>query len=189
MRSTTGTILLATLFTLLFSAGCDRDSTDIQQSTNVPTATLVQSSGCRHVVNDREARYTTTPDCVILTYDRHKILRLRHTNAVMNCCISGHTVSALVSDGLIRVVEQERYDGTQPCRCLCLYDLEYEVRPIEPGIYRIVIDEPNLAPGEAILEGIVDLSAPTIDTVCVEHTAYRSLANTGFARRVPVPVE
>ncbi|MBK7142595.1 MAG: hypothetical protein IPH75_10995 [bacterium] len=188
--SATGTSLLVrSTLVLLLILSCSHESPQMQQSVTTPTAVMVQSSGCRQTVSDREARYTATPDCIYLSYDKHHVLRLTHVNAVMNCCISGNSVSAVVSEGMIRITEQEKFEGTQPCRCLCLYDLVYEVRQVPPGLYTIRIEETNLPSGEPMLEGTVDLTSPITDTICVQHSNYRSLATSSFERRVPVPME
>jgi hypothetical protein len=74
-----------------------------------------------------------------------------------------------VAKNIIRIEENE-LEGL--CDCDCLFDLDYEIRNLDPGTYVIQVIEPYLEEGDEKLEFEVDLiSAPT-GAYCVDRSHY-----------------
>jgi hypothetical protein len=91
------------------------------------------------------------------------ILKVRHVNAGFNCCA---TITAEVQPGDYTIFLEESESGP-PCDCLCLYDLEFEIRGIAPMQGSLLLT--------GSLAGIrvdFDLSVQTSGSYCEERTTY-----------------
>ncbi|UCH82949.1 MAG: hypothetical protein JSW50_10790 [Candidatus Latescibacterota bacterium] len=134
-----------------------------------PAGRLTGASGC----NDFGATgaFDVTPpneDCVDYHYNGNNILLLTHLNAGFNCCpVIGADIA--IEENNITITEKE-ISGL--CDCLCLFDLDYEIVNIPPGVYTIKVIEPHLMPGDELLEFVVDLTAEPAGTYCVERNRY-----------------
>jgi hypothetical protein len=106
-------------------------------------------------------------DCLAYTYNTDFTLDLKHINAGFNCCPGQFKTTITADDTLITVETVESIHG---CRCTCLFDLDYEVKHVAPGIHRIKIIEQCLGEGDEQLDFVVDLSLPTSGISCVERT-------------------
>jgi hypothetical protein len=63
---------------------------------------------------------------------------LAHHDAVYNCC--AHVVVYLEDERpLIRFVEQEEYHDSEPCRCLCTYELGARLSNLPAGSYTVQV--------------------------------------------------
>ena len=62
--------------------------------------------------------------------------------------------------------------GSLTCDCLCLFDLDYEITNLPPGVYTIRVNEPYLWEGAEVLEFTVDLSAVPSGSHCVYRDHY-----------------
>ncbi len=74
--------------------------------------------------------------------------------------------------GKNNIITIEENETESLCNCLCLFDLDFEIHNIQPGVYTIKIVEPYLYEGEDILEFAVDLSAATSGSFCVNRYLY-----------------
>jgi hypothetical protein len=137
-----------------------------------PVGRLIDRTDCKSSAGaaaGAAAAPTSSEECVEYDYDGSRLLRLRHVNAGFNCCPG--TVSADIdgSGGTIRIRETE---SSSLCDCSCLYDLTYEIAPLTPGRYRIVVLGPYQAETDPPLAFEVDLDRAASGTFCVERTHY-----------------
>jgi len=107
-----------------------------------------------------------TQTCIEYTYDGVSTLHVRHINGLFNCCPVFVAEFAIDGD-LITITEVDSlYMGG--CDCDCLFDVDYEITGLMPGIYTLSIDEISTFPGDDPLEAQIDLTAATSGIFCVE---------------------
>ena len=133
-----------------------------------PTGHLVNMSACKNLdlaadggIKDRDQ------DCIQYTYE-DKTLRLKHVNTAFNCCPDVEA-TVLVRGDSIFIVEHEIQGD---CRCLCLYDLDYEIRHLEVGSCRVLVSQEYLLEGDEPLEFAMDLLSSPSGTYCVKRDHY-----------------
>ena len=112
----------------------------------------------------------TRPDCLVFEYDGVSTLVIRHVNAAFNCCIDSATADARITADSIILPEREW--ATFSCECLCLFDLDYWILYLPPGVYQLRVDELNLHLGSESLSTTLDLSSAVSDTLCVIRDYY-----------------
>ncbi|HUV29523.1 MAG TPA: hypothetical protein VMY05_00330 [Acidobacteriota bacterium] len=135
-----------------------------------PSGQLVGSTDCKEFEPHVAAHTPATQDCIQYQYDGSSVLQLNHINAGFNCC-PVITAEISVDGGVIRITEKDSlFEGG--CLCLCLFDVQYEIRDLRPGKYKIVVTEPLLAEGDEKLEFTVDLAACASGGYCVERQNY-----------------
>ena len=79
-------------------------------------------------------------DCIEYQTVNDSYLKIYRTNAAFNCCIDDIKITSTDHEGVITVKETEICPN--PCDCICLYDLEYTLGPLEYGNYTLrVIEE------------------------------------------------
>ncbi|MBU1319499.1 MAG: hypothetical protein KKH67_09955 [candidate division Zixibacteria bacterium] len=111
-----------------------------------------------------------TQTCIEYTYDGVSTLQVRHLNGGFNCCpvfvaefsIDGDVITITEIDSL--------YMGG--CDCECLFDIDYELVGVMPGVYTISVVEVITFPGEDPLEFPIDLTTATSGLFCVERLHY-----------------
>ena len=131
---------------------------------NNTKGTLVNYTGCKEQFLDT----SSTRDCINYSYDAENTLYLRHVNAGFNCCpeitadinVSNHTI----------VIKEIELSGE--CDCLCLFDLEYMITSVTPGVYVIKIIEPYVHVDDKKIEFIADLVSNPEGFFCVERNYY-----------------
>ncbi len=134
-----------------------------------PYGVLLNASGCKDFVDNGAIDNTpSTKDCIDYNYDGESVLLLTHLNAGFNCCPVLDPVIT-ISKNLIRIEEKE-VEGL--CDCLCLFDLDYEIRNLKPGEYIIQVFEPYIREGDPKLEFTIDLTSTPAGTYCVERSHY-----------------
>lgn len=111
-----------------------------------------------------------TLDCVEYSYDGETILNLYHRNAGLNCC-PVIVANIAIEDNMIIVEELDSLD-MGGCPCLCLFNIDYQIYNLPPGMYTIKFIEPYVWAEEEQLEFIVDLSSPTEGSHCVYRNEY-----------------
>lgn len=139
-------LVLAMFFSIALQIGCKRQQEDAAQGR------LTSQSGCKIFIM-QSAPNIWPPDedeCLHYRYSGN-ILYLAQQNAAFNCCPGKIMAAIAVNDRFITIKETEQKAG---CKCTCLYDLELEIINLEPGTYRIAIDEPYLG------------NQPQLDYVC-----------------------
>ena len=96
-------------------------------------------------------------------------LTLKHFNAGFNCCPDGlYSNISLVND---TILIQEFEVITEPCRCLCLYDLDMLITGVESKKYTVKIIEPYYQGDQKIIFDI-DLREITNGSFSVERDEY-----------------
>jgi len=128
-----------------------------------PEGSLTSQSGCKKGFGGGGS--STGEECMEYTF-ASGVLTLRHVNAGLNCCAKAAAKIA-VEDAEISIEESETYE-VGPCRCECLFDIDLEVRNLEPGPYVIRVSGP-IGKG---LEFPVDLEKEPSGSYCEERTGY-----------------
>ena len=128
---------------------------------------LLSHSGCKTEVS----RYDTssTLDCISYVYDGRNALHITHINAGFNCCPGTISADFRFQDGTIDVYERE---SEAACLCECLFDIDYRITGLSPGVYRIAFHEPYVHDDEEPLEFRIRLIEPTSGIHCVVRHHY-----------------
>jgi len=132
----------------------------------LPDGTFLDRTGCKSFTGEKDA--SPNLDCIEYQYDGNGTLQLTHVNAGFNCC-PGIEIEFDISDFVITIDEIEVADS---CFCLCLFDLDYQIDNLPPGVYTVSVNEPYVTPEEEKLEFTVDLTGATSGQHCVERTHY-----------------
>lgn len=135
-----GTFLVAVTLSVVFlfaGAGCDDKSADVEKP--APVGSLVSNTGCKETVAQAFIPFDSAQDCLEWVYDGTGTLQLKHVSAAFNCCPEHLLATIVVMEDTIDITEDEQLDQGG-CRCLCLYDVEYQITNLSPGIYTVVID-------------------------------------------------
>ncbi len=123
-------MLLATLFVV---TGCKEEKTTFKEPFRVKK--LTDSEECKEGAKDDEQEY------VLYKTVNDYYLDMNHINTVFNCCAEELIVTSNLSNDTIYIYENE---ATSECDCLCEYDLNYEVGPLEYQEYVIKIHKFNI---------------------------------------------
>jgi hypothetical protein len=108
-------------------------------------------------------------DCLEYSYDGLNVLNIQHLNGAFNCCPDEIVADVSFEGNTIIITEDEVL--TEPCYCLCLYDVGYQLTDIPPGTYVLRIIGMNLG-SEEPLEVTVDLNANPTGSHCVTRYIY-----------------
>ena len=148
--------------------GCKKSS-DTQAP---PIGVLTEYNGCKQFQAGSQldgTLQTQMSDCLEFHYNGYSTLTLRHINAGFNCCPGEITAEITFYGNLIVIIEREQQ---QACRCLCLFDLEYEMINLPPQRYTIWVIEPYMEANDQVLEFTADLSATNSGSYCRERNYY-----------------
>jgi hypothetical protein len=132
-----------------------------------PMGDLSKITTCNEKLSSAHSGRPSDQDCVEYAFSR-RVLRLKHVNTAFNCCPeieAGVTVRA----DTIFINEHESTGG---CHCLCLYDLEYEIRGLKPDTYRVIVAQEYLIDTDKPLEFTIDLKASASGVYCVNRDHY-----------------
>ena len=157
-------ILLFLVLTLLTPGlACDGTSNNVNNTNNGDGPTLVEydASDCLGMEKTIDFSLFDGFECVIWTYFDTGTLELRHRNALFNCCPDetlGLTGDVAFADGVFSLTES---DNGGDCRCMCRYELVYQLSGVVPGAYSVVV-----APFPSPVE--MDLSAATEGWQCID---------------------
>lgn len=132
-----------------------------------PTGRLLHYGSCKNsaeldVLKMDLEESTSQQECIHYEYDGVKNLYFTHINADFNCCPEEIIAETEIKGN--NIVVEEAGDGM--CNCICLYDLEYVISSLEPGIYNLQIDSVD------DLELEIDLSESYSGTLCAEREGY-----------------
>lgn len=116
---------------------CERFSDSICPPLGPPEGELVKTSDCKSGTKDLNP--SPSEECLEYSFDEGYTLTLKHLNAGFNCCPVFHG-DVKIEGGAIAIIESETFEDGGPCRCLCLFDLDYEIRNLDPGEYTIAIE-------------------------------------------------
>ena len=140
-----------------------------------PNASLVSYHGCKTFAQESGAdgqlslSHAQNKDCVEYQYYGDSILELHHINAGFNCCPGEIVADIDINDNVIIIRENETDSG---CFCLCLFDVNYKIEGLMPGIYTIIFIEPYANDQDEKLEFTVNLNRATSGTYCVSRDHY-----------------
>lgn len=101
----------------------------------VPTPRLAEysNSGCLFGPRDDDP-WPCPEDTFDLTV-LGNTLQIVHRNAAYNCCVDDIVVSLIVQGNTLQLFEEEIL--TNPCDCICCYDVESTVVNLAPGVYTV----------------------------------------------------
>ena len=162
-------ILPALLVTL---SGCTgtKSVPSSPQDSEQPTGALVDASECKSFrLAPIDSVTPSNMDCIEYAYGTDSSLVLRHVNAAFNCCPGALFATFEFHDSVIII---EEHETAALCGCDCLYDLEFALRHISPGVYGIKVIEPYVGDDEEPLDFVVDLRIPASGNYCVERDTY-----------------
>lgn len=131
--------LMVALFgvALILSTACSDDSTNPKKPE--PVGRIVSNTGCKATVAQTFVPLDSAQDCLEWIFDGKGVLQLKHVNAAFNCCPEHLLATIVVTGDTISITEDEQLDQGG-CRCLCLYDVNYQITNVSPGVYTAVID-------------------------------------------------
>jgi hypothetical protein len=154
-------LMLITIITFLLS--CSSNSNNPSDN---PSGEIVKYSDCKSNIQDS---ISNSKDCIEYQYDGKSYLKFTHINAGFNCCPGKITANIEIDSNAILVKENEQAAG---CYCNCLYDIDYEINNLAPGMYHIVIVEPYKQSDEPLLEFDMDLIGHPTGSFCVDRWHY-----------------
>lgn len=131
------TPLLAAFILFEFTMCKENSSSPVNQYS---VGQLISYTDCKSFdVNIMMDNHPSNEECIEYEYNGSGILQLKHVNAGFNCCPGELNAVISVEGNVITISESEE---EARCRCNCLYDLEYNIRDLNPGIYTIKIISP-----------------------------------------------
>ena len=136
---------------------------------------LTASSGCKTAGTGTlaldPAEVDSTEECLQYQYDPDtQILYLRHINARINCCGEPQLEGLEISDGFIRLTVGEGPNAV--CDCDCLFDIDFEIPGLPPGVYTISINKFYNLEERKPYEITVDLITQPAGIFCVTRDTY-----------------
>lgn len=120
------------LITLTHMGGCKKDTTIPTD----PNPIVVTKTGCKTGILSTDS---FKQDCIEYRLINNT-LHIKHVNAAFNCCPNKVYAIATISHDSILITEKEIL--TQPCKCNCLYDIEYDIPNVTDSSYVIIVNEP-----------------------------------------------
>jgi hypothetical protein len=150
--------------------GCKKSS----EAQQVPAGTLLEYNGCKQFLANAAGQwdgFAASPheDCIEYQYNDTNTLILRHINAGFNCCPGDVTAEIEFKGNIITITEREQEQG---CHCLCLFDLDYELVNLAPGVYTLRIIEPYVEGGDQVFELTLELLSATSNSHCLQRNYY-----------------
>lgn len=134
-----------------------------------PTGSLVNFYGCKERGGSGGATGTRlTQDCIEWQYLGGGQLLLNHLNTAFNCCPEFEAGIDVEGDTII--VREDEISGD--CDCLCLFDLNYEVVGLAPGVYDVAVIQEYLDETDEPLDFTMDLLSSPSGIHCVERDHY-----------------
>jgi hypothetical protein len=173
------------LILALLPAGCGDELTPPAGDPPVSgiSGTLAGTIGCKDNLYGMQPGSIANLDCVSWEWDGADTLRVVHVNAALNCCpgtIAG-TVVPIYYDEMdpyaekqlvgFNITENEGDDAIM-CRCLCLYDLSYDLTGITGGTIFLRFYEKYIGQGAEPLYAVMDLDSEPVGSACVFRDMY-----------------
>jgi hypothetical protein len=133
-----------------------------------PTGMLTHASACKSNDPTAVAKQVMNSaqldsECFSYEYDSDNTLKIKHTNAAMNCCGEMSGTVSITGDTIV-ISEGKQTKGGLLCGCECLFDLEYSITSLPAGSYLIMFSTQFM--------GIVDLDKNRAGQYCEERTRY-----------------
>jgi hypothetical protein len=125
-----------------------------------PAGGLIDHGGCKSHTNIATSNASAdNMDGIYYYYDGSGMLSFTHNNAGFNCC---PVIASIVTiEGNNIIVEELDSLDQGGCTCLCLFDLNYRISNLPPGIYHMKVIEPYVKDYMDQLEFDLDLSHET----------------------------
>jgi hypothetical protein len=158
------------VFAAVGMSGCKKNS-DVQTP---PLGILLSYDGCKEFQGNSDSPLAVvlvppTNDCIDYNYDGSSTLILNHINAGFNCYPGEITADIVFNGNIITITEKERDSAAD---CICLYDLEYNLENLPPGLYTIRVIGLYVEMDDEPLECSVELFSATTGRFCVERNYY-----------------
>ena len=128
-----GLIAIATIFCLAFS--CEEENNNSQTNPEDMNVKDISNSDCK----DFEIKCTRNEDCVNYYTVDEEYLRFERINAAFNCCFDSVIIDVKPGAGNTITITETENAGL--CDCICLYDIESTIGPLDYGEYDILIAE------------------------------------------------
>lgn len=138
------------------------------ESSTDPVGKLTNHTDCKNGVEILKNDIQNNQSCIEYNYNDNT-LSIIHFNAGFNCCPGRLSADIKIRDNIITIIENE--EGAS-CECNCLYDLDFEIRNLKKGIYKIVFIEPYWKYEHNKISFEIDLNKVTNNTYCVERLFY-----------------
>jgi hypothetical protein len=161
-------IFILSLLFLLPACEEEGEPAATNPAVNEVTGTLVDLYGCKGAELEAADETPLDQDCIEYTYCEDGILLIKHINSGFNCCPLIR-IKVKFEDDVITIVEKE-IEGL--CDCLCLFDLDLEIKYLSPRAYKISVIEPYVRGDEEKLEFTVDLASSPSGKYCVKRKNY-----------------
>lgn len=137
--------------------------------TNSPSGSMTGITGCKSFPPGEKDGTPPDQDCIEWNFNGSGLLELKHVNAGFNCCPELDFVITIEGD--VITIEEIEIEGL--CDCLCLFDIDFEIVNVTPGMYQIVVIEPYAQyPDEDPLEFMIDLTSTPAGSYCVQRGHY-----------------
>ncbi len=163
--------MLAVVICALVFSGCDNGGTGTENPPADPEGAFLSWTGCKYGAGKTAADSVSSDTDRMIYAFSNGTLSMTHVNTAFNCCPDSLTATFEISGDTIRIHEEEFLtDGG--CRCLCLYDLDYEIRNLDAGTYSIELDQMYLPDGDEPLAFDIDLTAAGAGSYSVTRTDY-----------------
>jgi hypothetical protein len=132
---------------------------------------IIDHTGCKSFRGSSMSADTTSDqDCIEYAYDGNGTLSIKHINAGFNCC---PVIAVDIRfEGSTIVIEELDSLQNGGCDCNCLFDVNYEITSLPPGLYRIIVIEPYRWEGDPELDFVVDFSSAASGIHCESRTHY-----------------
>jgi hypothetical protein len=129
-----------------------------------PGAIMTERSNCKpHNQGKTADELAFRQECLQYEYDGMGTLLIKHVNAAFNCCPDTIFAEITILQDELLITEYEA--GWEWCTCSCLYDLDYRIDNLPPGLWRIGISYSYL---RKIFEITLDLTNPITGEYCEE---------------------
>ncbi|MBN2381340.1 hypothetical protein JXQ70_00520 [bacterium] len=161
-------VYMQVLIVLAFLMACNQSDTSESAS---ELFVQLNHGDCKEFGADDQAASagpSNHQDCLEIQANGN-VLQLRHLNAGFNCCPAQINAEVTLEGPILTISESESEQG---CHCLCLYDLDYTIQGLGPGIYTVRVVEPYLEPGDSVLECQFDMDGSSSTSCCVDRHHY-----------------
>ncbi len=136
-----------------------------------PNGSTIGYSGCKYLRDNPADTLPPNQDCLFYEYDGQNTLTVTHANTCFNCCILSTQADFAFDSNTVTITESEVLDGGG-CDCLCLYDVDYEITGLIPGVYVLQFNGMYLRAGEEPLVVTLDLTSAIGSSFCVARNIY-----------------
>jgi hypothetical protein len=131
IRIVAAVVIVISIISITFFISCNKTDSIITDQNTIE----ITKTGCKtHLLTD-----SFNQDCIEYSF-HNNTLHIKHINAAFNCCPNKVYAVASIANDTILITEKELL--SQPCKCNCLYDIEYEINNVIDSSYIIVIKEP-----------------------------------------------